>query len=169
MYKRVQRYLCERKGFIAIETILIMGIVMFFLMFFLSVLTYNYPRIMLEKEVQTLAQIAKIQGGLTDETSLPGDSDVERFKEQLARMGFDPETITIEAYQLPSGGSAMGVTPLDGVGDTYVKRDSRELIEIVVTAPATNFIFDAPMKFLGVDTEVENAYVIREVVGSERW
>lgn len=157
------------KGFVAVETIIVMSGVLFFFLLFISIVTYHVPRIMLEKEVQWLAQTAKIQGGLTDKTSQPTNSDVELFKDRLEEMGYDRDSITITAKTIPSGINAIGVTPINQTGSNYIKRDSKEYIEITVVIPSDMNLFSSPLHFFGLKTEEKNYYVIKEVVGSERW
>lgn len=148
-----------KKGFISIETIVALSVVLIFMLLFIAILTYHYPRIMLEKEVQTLAQIAKIQGGLTDSSSAI-ESDVDVFKDRLEKIGYNRDKIEITAQTIPGRFNAIGVTPLNGTGNNYIKRNTKELIEIVVKVPASKYIIFFKMK---------NTYVIREIVGSERW
>ena len=81
--KNFLRKISEKKGFVSIETIIALSWVIFFFLLFVSIYAYNAPRIMLEKEVQNLAQIAKIQGGLTDPTSETVNSDITKFKKNL--------------------------------------------------------------------------------------
>lgn len=159
----------NKKGFVAVETIIVLSGVMFFILLFVSILTYNYPRIMLEKEVQVLAQTAKIQGGLTDNISQPSNSDIELFKTRLEQMGFDKNNVVITAKTIPGNVNAIGVTPMNVTGSNYIKRDSKELIEIVVIVPSDKTVFSSPLKYFGIGNALSKDYVIREVVGSERW
>ena len=157
------------KGFVAVETIIVMSGVIFFFLLFISIVSYNFPRMMLEKEVQILAQTAKIQGGLTDKNSQPVNSDIELFKDRISSMGYDRDAITITAKTIPSGMSAIGVTPINEAGSNYIKRDSKELIEITVTIPSDKNLFNSPLKYFGLKRNGESYYVITEIVGSERW
>lgn len=157
------------KGFVAIESIIAMSGVLFIILLFVSILCYNYPRIMLEKEIQPLAQTAKIQGGLTDETSQPANSDIDMFKDRLSKMGYDKSKIVVTAKTIPGNQNAIGVTPINSNGNNYIKRDSKQLIEVVVSVPADKGIFTAPLTFFGVKNTLNDRYVVREVVGSERW
>lgn len=159
----------NNKGFIAVESIIAVSALLFFFVLFVSFLTYTVPKISLEKEVQNLAQIAKKQGGLTDKISEPTNSDIEVFKDTLGKMGYDKTKIIIVAKTIPSGQVATGVTPLDGSGNNYIKRDSKELMEILISIPADKTVFNAPAKFFGIKNVVSGVYTFREVVGSERW
>lgn len=167
--KNFLRKISEKKGFVSIETIIALSWVIFFFLLFVSIYAYNAPRIMLEKEVQNLAQIAKIQGGLTDPTSEPVNSDITKFKKNLKVMGYEEEDITISAKTITGNQNAIGVTPINQTGTNYIKRDSKDLIEIVVIIKANNNLFTAPMNFFGLSNKISGQYTIREVVGSERW
>lgn len=159
----------DKKGFVSVETVIAMSFVLFFFILFVSIFAYTVPRISLEKEVQHLAQTAKIQGGLTDETSEPNNSDIKRFTDTLVSMGYEADGITVTAKTINGNKNAIGVTPLKSNGDNYIKRDSKDLIEIVVKVKADKNLFTAPLKFFGLNNSISGEYVIREVVGSERW
>lgn len=159
----------DTKGFIAVEAVIVMAGLMFFILLFISFLSYTLPRVMLEKEVQSLAQIAKIQGGLTDIHSQPLNSDIELFKDNLEKIGYDRSKIIVQAKTIQSDMNAIGVTPLNEKGNNYIKRDSKELIEIIVSIPADKTHFDAPLRFFGVKNTLSGVYTFREVIGSERW
>lgn len=159
----------KNDGFISIESVIAMSFVLFFLTLFISIFAYTMPRIMLEKEVQALAQTAKIQGGLTSETSEPGNSDIQKFIDNLVAMGYDEEDISISAKTIYNNQNAIGVTPISQTGTNYIKRNSKDLIEIVVTVKADKNLFTAPLRFFGLDNSLSGVYTIREVVGSERW
>ena len=159
----------NRKGFVAIEAVIVMSGVLFLLILFISFLSYTLPKVMLEKEVQALAQTAKIQGGLTNNTSQPVNPDIELFKDNLAKHGYNRDEIVIEAKTIPSGMNAIGVTPLNESGTNYIRRDSKELIEITISIPADKSLFNEPLKFFGVKNTLSGVYTFKEVVGSERW
>lgn len=167
--KKMKKKLKNKKGFIAIESLIAISALLFFFVLFISFLSYTIPKISLEKEVQNLAQIAKKQGGLTDKTSQPVNSDIELFKDTLEKMGYDKNSIVIEAKTIPSGQMAIGVTPLNEEGNNYIKRDSKELIEITISIPADKSVFNVPLKFFGIKNNLSGVYYFREVIGSERW
>lgn len=167
--KKFIKKLKEKSGFVSIDTIISLSWVIFFFLLFVSIYAYSLPRIMLEKEVQHLAQTAKIQGGLTNEQSEPKNSDITRFKENLIAMGYKEEDITVTAKTITGKANAIGVTPINQEGDNYIRRDSKDLIEIVVEIKADKNLFTAPMKFFGLSNKISGQYTIREVVGSERW
>lgn len=167
--KTILKKIKGKSGFVSIETIIALSWVVFFFLLFVSIYAYNMPRIMLEKEVQHLAQTAKIQGGLTDSTSEPVNSDITRFTENLIAMGYDEDDISISAKTITGNQNAIGVTPINQSGSNYIKRDSKDLIEIIVVIKAKKNLFTAPLNFFGLSNKISGQYTIREVVGSERW
>lgn len=159
----------NKKGFVSIETILSMTAIIVSVLIAIGFFTWIYPRVMLQIETHTLAQKAKIQGGLTNSISQPVNSDIELFKDRLVELGYDRESIEVTATTIPGNHNAIGVTPLHESGNNYIKRDSKETIEIVVKVPANRSIL-APLSFFGHDEdEISEKYTIVESVMSERW
>lgn len=130
--------------------------------------TLIFPRIMLQTETHALAQKAKIQGGLTSAISQPIDSDIELFKDRLVQLGYERDQIEVTATTVESNIDATGVTPLYAEGSEYIKRDSKDLIQIVVQVPA-NTTITAPLSFFKNDAPVAKKYTVVETVMSERW
>ena len=84
-------------------------------------------------------------------------------------MGYDESDISVSAKTITGNQNAIGVTPINKNGDNYIKRDSKDLIEIIVTIKAKKNLFTAPLNFFGLSNSISGQYTIREVVGSERW
>ena len=166
MFKKLLK---EKKGFVAIEAVISMSMVLGMILLVIGFFTLLYPRIMLSIDIHELASTAKIQGGLTDQTSQPVNSDVAVFKQQLAQAGYDPSTISVAVTTIPSGLNALGVTPLNQPGSNYIHRDSKELIKVTVSVPANTYI-DGPLKLIGVNGGSGiSQYTVSETVMSERW
>ncbi|WCK57688.1 hypothetical protein PP175_27005 (plasmid) [Aneurinibacillus sp. Ricciae_BoGa-3] len=165
----MRKILKNKKGFVSIETIIATTCALMVVLLSIGFFTWLFPRVMLQIETHDLAQKAKIQGGLTDATSEPVNSDVEQFKNRLAQMGYDKNQVNVIATTKPGNLNAMGVTPLHDNGTNYIKRDSKELIQLTIQVPANNSI-KAPMSFFGLNQNlVDNKYTIVESVMSERW
>lgn len=159
----------NRKGFVSIEAIIATSTALMVVLIAIGFFTMIYPRVMLQMETHNLAQKAKIQGGLTNEISQPVDSDIELFKNRLVQLGYDKDKIEITATTKPGNINAIGVTPLKDSGSNYVKRESKELIHIVIRVPANTSI-KAPLSFFGNNgSSVTEKYTIVETVMSERW
>lgn len=164
-----KKYL-NKKGFISIEALISMVAVMFVVLLSIGFYGYMHPKIMLEKEVQVLAQKAKVQGGLTNEVSQPGgNSDIEIFKNSLKDKGFDINKIEITAKTNPGNYSVIGVSPINSTGTNYLKRDSKELMVISVKVPANRDGIIAPLNYFNISGGPNEYYYITETVMSERW
>lgn len=157
-----------KKGFVSIEAILSTSVMIVVILVLIGFFTTLFPRIMLQIESRNLAQKAKIQGGLTDMTSMPIGSDIERFKDRLVQIGYDRDSIEIQGYTSPGNLDVIGVTPLDEDGDNYIKRGSNEIINIIVIVPANKSI-SAPLSFFGISDSTPKEYILFETVMSERW
>lgn len=158
----------NKKGFISIEAIYSLVLVMMVIFVAVGFFSYMYPKIAIEKQVHLLAEKAKIQGGLTDETSQPVNSDISEMLDTLEGLGFDKEDIKITATTDPGDRDVIGVTPIDQEGDNYVKRNSKEVIVISVTYPSNKFIA-GPLKYFKVSSEKLRTQTIQQSVLSERW
>ncbi len=176
--KNLINRLKEKKGSFSLEAVWAMSGVLMITFLGISYFTYLVPRQMLTQEVHSLAQTAKIQGGLTDETSEPGSSDVERFKESLSEKGFDADhvTVTAEASKMVNDQkvvrNVMGAEPLsDGyvANSIYSHRDSKEVITVHVTIPAKMSFINAMTKYWTGHNSDLGDYEFSETIMSERW
>lgn len=169
----------EQKGAYAIEAAISMMLVLMVTFLGISYFTYLLPRQALTQEVHTLAQTAKIQGGLTTEITEPGNSDIERFKTRMKARGYDPDEITIEAkatstdeFGTEHQRSVLGVESLS-VGyldiSAYSHRNSKEIIIVHVTVPAKKNFVNAMSQFFGGKDSTLTDYEFSEIIMSERW
>lgn len=166
--KRLSLY--NNNGFISIETIISSVFILMCIYLAIGFFCMIYPRVALEKEVNTLAQKAKVQGGLTDSTVQPENSDIEVLKKNLKKLGYNYEDVEISGRTIPSNINIIGVTPLDAKGDNYIKRDSKEQMVITVKVPSQNFIL-GPLKFFNIKTDKNKLTYqsVSQTVMSERW
>jgi len=151
-------------GYISIEAVFAMSFFIATFILTLGFFTYVYPYTLLQKEVHVLATVAERQGGLTAE-------DVENFRDSLQKYLFMQnrvDDIEVNAVTSPSGLDAMNVTPLGESGDNYIKRESKEVIEIVVRIPSNNQMIKPVARFFGI-TDVSDYYTLTESVMSERY
>lgn len=165
--KRLKGFL-NKKGFVSIEAIFATAFALMVVLVAIGFLTLIIPRSLLQMETHNLAQKAKLQGGLTTAISQPVDSDVELFLKRMEDIGYKREDVKITAITKPGNYNALGVSPLNEGGSNYVKRDSKEMIHIVVEVPA-NTAIKAPLAFFHNDAKVNEKYRIVETVMSERW
>lgn len=165
---RRMKAILNKKGFVSIEAIFSTAFALMVILVAIGFLTLIVPRSLLQIETHNLAQKAKLQGGLTTVVSQPVDSDVELFLQRMEEIGYKREDVKITATTKPGNYDALGVTPLYQGGSNYVKRDSKEMIHIVIEVPANTSI-TAPLGFLRSDAKVNDKYRIVETVMSERW
>lgn len=136
-------------------------------LFCIGLFVYTYPRQALEKEVNILAQQAKVTGGLTS-------SQVDQFKTTIDSMGYNA---TVNVYTVMGDGStrqALNVAPkntpytacVNNYND-FVRRDSGQKIVIEVVIGANDGLIKGPLKFFGANMLPEN-YTLTETVLSER-
>jgi hypothetical protein len=164
----LRKLMKNKKGFVSIEAILATSTALMVVLVAIGFFTLIYPRVMLQMETHNLAQKAKIQGGLTTAITQPVDSDIEQFMKRMMELGYERDDVEITATTKPGNYNAIGVTPLQVAGSNYVKRDSKEMIHIVIRVPANTSI-KAPLGFFRNDTPVNEKYTIVETVMSERW
>lgn len=165
----MNKYMKSEKGFVSIDAIISMTAILFTILVGIGIYGYLHPKIMLEKEVQTLAQKAKIQGGLTDKNSQPINSDIEVFKKRLSEKGYDISGISVEVVTDQTKRNCVGVTPIGETGNTYLRRDSKEMMIITAIIPAHTQGLMSPLRYFGINGGVSSNYYIRETVMSERW
>lgn len=158
----------SKKGFVSIETIISLVPIMMVVFLSIGFFCYMYPQIAMEKQVHVLAETAKIQGGLTDNTSDSNNSDIDNFLKKAKKFGFDKNDIKITAITDPGDKNAIGVTPLNEDGDNYIKRNTKEVINISVTYPSNNFIV-GPLRYFNISSYKLKYQTIHQSVLSERW
>lgn len=159
----------NKKGFIAIETVIALTVVIIFILLFIGFYIYLYPRIVLEKEVHTLAQQAKITGGLTQ-------PQVQEFNKAMDTLGYTVQSLNVSTtnHQYAENGSASGLVnvypkggPCTGGSQNFIKRTESEKLIITVKVKANNFI-KGPLSFFGTTNSLSKTYNITETVMSER-
>ncbi|WCF11408.1 hypothetical protein NDS46_31110 (plasmid) [Paenibacillus thiaminolyticus] len=154
----------ERAGFVSIEAIFAMSMFLMLFLLLIGFFSYIYPQTTLNREVHALATLAQRQGGLTLD-------DVDSFVTRIEEYQFVDTSrgeIEVSAYTTPGDMDAIGVNGLDEAGAYYVKRDSKELIELTVTVPSYNQLLTPVARFFGV-SGVSEHYAFREIFMSERY
>lgn len=151
----------NKKGFIAIESLLPTITILLLFIFIIQYFLHLYPRISLQVEAHTLTQKAKVQGGLTP-------LDIENMKLSLSQKGFKSNQIFITA-KTESGKDVTNVTPLGSEGTNYVRRDSNDEMTITIKVPADSGL-KSFMAMFNKDATISNEnHVITETIYSERW
>ena len=116
----------NKKGFISIEAIIAAGLIFSAIFVFISVVSFVYPTIPLQREVNLLGNIAQNQGGLTYE-------DVEYFKSNLKERGYlkeNDDDIIITGTTYPKSLNPIGITDT-----SYITKSSGEIIKLEVKVP----------------------------------
>lgn len=176
MFEKINLYKKKfenKKGFVAIETVIALCAALMIILLFLGFWLYLYPRIVLEKEIHTLAQQAKITGGLTSQ-------QVEDYSKRMTELGYTIQSLSVGTTSNPAPEVAkynglVNVYPKGGVHGTctspayqsYVRRTDSEKIIISVRVRANGFI-KGPLAFFGTITQLDDSYNLTETVMSER-
>lgn len=149
----------NNKGFISIESIIPLTIIVFIFVIIIELFNFLYPTITLQIETHTLTQKAKIQGGLTP-------TDINNMKLTLQKKGFDISKVQIVAKT--NSRDVSNVTPLNQTGTNYIKRNSGDEITIKIIVPADTNVNGWLLGF-GSKSFSKNTHVIEERIHSERW
>lgn len=113
----------NQHGFVAVEAILSMSVFVVMVVFVILLCAYQIPKIGLENQVQSLCEVAKMQGGLTNEESTgSNNNDIDNFVNKLQNEGFDKNGINIRLTTSKSKINAIGVSPINSSEQIYVKR-----------------------------------------------
>lgn len=147
----------NKKGFITIDAILSLGVALIFFLLFLGIMFLMIPKFTMQGDVHTLAQLARIQGGLYE-------SDINDFKEKISKeTGAKVEEIHVVLKDKDDN-------RYDNITDSdYASHVDGKLLELYVIVPTNKFV-QAPMKFFGMQN-IENIkyYNFTETVVSEKW
>lgn len=160
----------NRKGGFAIEAILSMAFVVMMLVMAIGYYSYMMPREALVREVQLLAQKAKIQGGLTgDATGSILGTDTEMFFASMEARGFDRDNIVLTCETRVAKRNCLDVTPIGSKGDRYIQRDDMEVMVIRAEIPVQSSLLGLTQVFFGTIQMVPEQYLLQESIMSERW
>lgn len=160
----LERHIQNESGFVTVESVIAMSFFLIVFLLCLGFFTYVYPYTKLDREVHALATLAQRQGGLTLE-------DVQNFEAKIAEYAFvdvSKGDIEVTAHTIPGDMDAIGVDGLEEAGEYYVKRDSKEFIELIVTIPSHNEVLTPVANFFGVGGIAER-YTFKETFMSERY
>lgn len=178
----------ENNGVYTIEAIVGGSAILMLLLLFVGIISYQLPKIQLQKDVQILAEKCKIQGGLTNKASYDikyniseedrkkvnedkNSNDIDVFYDLLKQQGFDIQNVKISLKTKKSNKNAIGVKPIgiENINNcSYIKRNPNDLMILNVEVPKKSNIINSPLRFFGIDKHLSN-YSFREVVMSERW
>lgn len=150
-------------GFSSIEAVLSMSVFVLFLLLFISFLTYIIPKSEINNHIDALSSICEKQGGLTS-------LDINKFEEKFSNIKYikESENPIIVTVTTDSGNDATNVTPLEEVGDNYIKRDSKEIIHLKVLIPSNSHFINTIISIFG-GNNISDYYVFNAYMTSERY
>lgn len=166
---KLQNPLQNKKGSMIMETLPVLALALFVTINMIGWFTYLTPRQNLEKQVHILAQKAKIQGGLTDKSSVSIGSDLEVFLGILEEKGYDTSKVKITCTTNPGNKSCLGVSPIKSSSGKYITRESLDMMIIRVEIPTNPRLLNMSQTFFGNTGALPNVYIFQESVLSERW
>lgn len=142
----------NKKGFVTIEAIMVCSFAMILVFFFISIFTYIYPAISIQRDVYALGRLAQRNGGLTRR-------NVREFKDNIEKYNFVKKTkkpVIVKAY------TSSGYNALNIERHGYISRRSNEIINVIVKVPSNSFLSKTSEKNKGY-------YVFKTSVLSERY
>lgn len=152
----------NKKGYVSMEFVIGLFVLILVWLVFTGIFTYYYPRQKLEKEMVTLVQQAKVNGGLTD-------SNIRELEERVNAMGL--EVVSLEAFTKTQ--TALGVAERNSgyaecVASTpYIQRRSGDIIYIELVVSASDDLVKTPLQYFGSIGLPEN-YTLVDSTLSER-
>jgi hypothetical protein len=171
----------DTKGFMSLEAILGMGVILMVIVLGIGFFSYMMPKQGIEQEVNLLGRLAKMNGGLTVQ-------DVQAFKGEMAKRGYEDNEVKLDIQLKTSTGVPVMVadtvdkisplaitgkanaTPLAGnPPHLYIHRSEQLIMEIRAEMPSNKQGLLGAFWFFNVDDDsVSDSYVFKERVMSER-
>lgn len=160
----------NQKGFMSIEAIMSMSVVLMVIIMGVSIFTYMIPRQAIEEDVHLLGRIAKMEGTLSE-------THRNEFKDQMVDRGLaDTRTdVKVELYKESTSGECTELLNSSlqvQRGEKYPSGsgcdDSYVVLKIVAEVPANKSAVTGALEFFGVNSSpLSNDYVFEERVMSE--
>lgn len=164
----IKNKLTNKKGFMSIEAIMSMAVVLMVVVLSIGFFTYMIPRQAIEEEVHLLGRIAKMEGTLTV-------TDVGEFQKNMVdrNLAKDENEVTVEIFKENTSGTVSTLLPLG----TKVSRGDREsfnhvesyvVLKVVATVPAKKTGVVGALNFFNVNSDgLSDKYVFSERIMSE--
>lgn len=152
----------KKGGYVSIEAVISMSFFMIFFFLLLSFYLFVHPYTMMGRDVHALSVLAERQGGLTTE-------NIETFKERIAESYSFVEHDSVEVYlETSSGKVPISDDLLDEDSESYIRRESGDLMTLSVSTNSNNFSLSGIAQYFGISKSIER-YSFKEVVYSERY
>lgn len=173
----------NNKGFMSVEAIIGLGVMLMVIVLGIGFFSYMMPRQGIEQEVNLLGRIAKMNGGLTPQ-------DVTAFKKNMEKRDYKPEDVKLTMTLKDVNGTPQSVSvggiyvdplaitckandtscSIPEANQLYVKRNSQLIMEIRAEMPSNKKGLLGAFGFFNVeDDAVSDSYVFKERVMSERY
>lgn len=158
----------NQKGFMSIEAIMSMSVVLMVIVMGVSVFSYMIPRQAIEEDVHLLGRIAKMEGTLSE-------AHKAEFQDKMVDRGLAEKRADVKVEVIKE--STSGLCPATLTQDTRVQRGDKytigdctgsySVIKIVASVPAKTNGVSGALGFFGVSSPLSEDYVFEERVMSE--
>lgn len=154
----------SKDGFVAIETVVSVTMFLFIFMAVLGLFFAIYPRVVILQESNSIAQLASIQGGLTDE-------DVQGFTTRISSYGFVDNSESVEINLITETGvKADNIDPIETNNGFYVKREDLDAMILVVRVPLKIEMLNTAMSFFSNSSGHSlSSHQVEKLIYSERY
>lgn len=154
----------NKDGYVAIETVVSVTVFLFIFMTILGLFLAIYPRVVILQESNSIAQLASVQGGLTDE-------DVKDFTARISSYGFVDNSDSVEINLITEAGvKADNIDPVEIDNGFYVKRADLDAMMLVVRVPLKLELLNTAMSFFGDSSGHSlGLHQVEKLIYSERY
>lgn len=157
----------NKKAYISIEATFAITALLIFFSLLIGLFGFIVPRMYLEKEVQTVAQMVKINGGLTTEQYDEFVNILNQYGSGVEVLIYHPDTPTEQLIGIaPKGTSYENCTDISQYVPFARRSDSKKII-IKVKINVTGHELLSVLNNAGI-TSFSTEYTVYEVVLSER-
>lgn len=160
----------DEKGFMSIEAIMSMAVVLMVVVLGIGFFSYMIPRQAIEEEVHLLGRVVKMEGSLKQ-------ADIRGFQDNMVARGMaeEPSEIDVKLYYESTAGKCttpMSTSDVVSRGDEFVcgGGTSYKVLRVVATVPAKKNGVAGALSFFGVDGGLlADEYVFQERIMSEHY
>jgi hypothetical protein len=173
--KMIKNKLANKKGFMSVEAIMSMAVVLMVVVLGIGFFTYMIPRQAIEEEVHLLGRIAKMEGRLTSD-------DVEHFRNNMIKRGLATEDnrseVKVEVLKESTSGEVSEKVIISEDGERVMRGEKIKIngvdsphyavLHVVATVPAKKEGIVGALGFFNVNSDgLSDNYVFSERIMSE--
>ena len=153
-----------KDGYVTIETVVSVSMFLFIFMAVLGLFLAIYPRVVILQESNSIAQLASIQGGLTEE-------DVQEFTTRISSYGFVDNSESVEINLITEAGvMADNIDPVEIDNGFYIKREDLDAMILVVRVPLKIEMLNTAMSFFSSSSGHSlGSHQVEKLIYSERY